>query len=602
MGAKLLISENERRHIKKLYGLLTEAVEPYTQSQKVTFESGYYGEQYAAPFLDPLIQNIKKYLLDRPGERFVVNVAISSGESQIPNTDNEGAIKGKNEPLPPKALAIQRGITIRDYLNKKLGELVKTESNPNGVLPSQPQYTIADPKIGGTAWVGTEFCPEGSTEEEQRAGCKTRYKACCGKGMKNASEYYDKYQQEQYLDMSITITEQPKTTPTPSIPVTTPTPSKPVEDCPSSIKIRFEVRNHSCQNAEFFVFANETRLNNMEGGLTANLNTGIKDRGIPFVISQPVFPKELLNPGYGILTKKYGSNVKGKSSEQLDKEFKGAARWDDFAITSSQKDAILAQSVKSKSDIPFMNIWFICTTNDAHDDIVTISVYGEGDTPLISFKPTGKNQGLLCTLDKCGKQIKTINDNIGPKGGDAREARQQLIDYKTNLMNNLGLTGDVNNLDSKGLSLERAGALLTNINEIVTKFDEVFPLIKSAFQNNSKQWSSTDNKTRASIMAPGVAFNTLRTEKAKLYFDLVFNNDEYKEILRKDSNDKDSYQKGIMTSDMGGDLRARLDNFYSYFNSFYRMDDEGNIRIIPLSTPEKYIDVNQGLKKIREKT
>jgi hypothetical protein len=55
-----------------------------------------------------------------------------------------------------------------------------------------------------------------------------------------------------------------------------------------------------------------------------------------------------------------------------------------------------------------MNIWFICTTNDAHDDIVTISVYGKGDTPLISFKPTGKNQGLLCTLDKCGKQIKTI--------------------------------------------------------------------------------------------------------------------------------------------------------------------------------------------------
>ena len=600
MGAKLLISEGEKIHIRKLYGLLTEAVEPYTQSQKVTFESGYYGEQYAAPFLDPLIQNIKKYLLDRPGERFVVNVAISSGESQIPNTDNEGAIKGKGEPLPPKALAIQRGITIRDYLNKKLGELVKTESNPNGVLPSLPQYTIADPKIGGTAWVGTEFCPEGSTEEEQRAGCKTRYKACCGKGMKNASKYYDKYQQEQYLDMSITITEQPKTTPTPSIPVTTPTPSIKVEDCPAKITIRFDVRNHSCQNAEFFVFANETRLNNVEGGLTANLNTGTKDRGIPNVSSKPVFPPQLLNPGYGILTQKYGVSAKGKSADQLDKDFKGAARYDDFQITSSQKEAILAQS---KGETPFMNIWFVCTTDDAHDDIVNITIYDGNGTPMVGpFKPNGKSQGLLCTLDKCGKKINTINDRIGPSGGAFREARQQLISYKEKIMNNLGLSGDSSNLDSKGLSLEQAGALLKNINEVVTKFDENYPKIKAEFDKYGKQWSSLSGKIQTNIRLLFEPFKTFQNDKNKLYFNIVLNNDEYKNITRKDPLYSDTYRKGIMTSDMGGDLRTRMDNFYNYFNLFYKINEDGLVISQDLNNTERWIGINSKLKQLRKTT
>ena len=64
MGQKFLISEQDRFHIKKLYGLITEAVEPYTQSQRVTFEAGYYGPSYAAPFLDPIIENIKNFSIE----------------------------------------------------------------------------------------------------------------------------------------------------------------------------------------------------------------------------------------------------------------------------------------------------------------------------------------------------------------------------------------------------------------------------------------------------------------------------------------------------------------------------------------------------------
>ena len=599
MGQKFLISEQERFHIKKLYGLITEAVEPYTQSQRVTFEAGYYGPSYAAQFLDPIIENIKKYLLDRPGERFVVNVAINSSESQIPNTDNEGVMTGKaGTPLAPKQLAIQRGITIRDYLNEKLGELVKT-----GVLPSLPQYTIADPKIGGTAWVGTEFCPTGSTDAQQRSICKEKYKSCCGKGTKKASEYYDKYQGEQFLEMSVTITEQPKETPTPSVPVTTPTPSKPVENCPSSITIRFEVKNHSCQNAEFFVYANKTRLNNIEGGLTANLNTGINSRGIPNVSSNPVFAPQLLNPGYGILTQKYGVNVKGKSADQLDKEFKGAPRWDDFQLTASQKESILAESVNSTYDIPFMNIWFVCTTDDAHDDIVSITIYDGNGAPMVGpFQPNGKNQGLLCTLNKCGKLTNTINDKFGPSGGDVRQARGELIAYKEGLMSKLGLSGDTSNLDSKGLTLERAGALLKNINEVVTKFNENYPKIKAEFDKYGKEWSKLPSKTQSDIKLLFEPFNTFQNEKNKLYFNIVLKNDDYKEILRKDPLDKNSYRRGIMTSDMGGDLRTRMDNFYNYFNLFYKINSDEVVINNNLNNTVMWTNVNSKLKQLNPTT
>ena len=572
MGQKFLISEQERFHIKKLYGLITEAVEPYTQSQRVTFEAGYYGPSYAARFLDPIIENIKKYLLDRPGERFVVNVAINSSESQIPNTDNEGVMTGKaGTPLAPKQLAIQRGITIRDYLNEKLGELVKT-----GVLPSLPQYTIADPKIGGTAWVGTEFCPTGSTDAQQRSICKEKYKSCCGKGTKKASEYYDKYQEEQFLEMSVTITEQPKETPTPSVPpITTPTPSIKLEECASTIRVQFSVSKHNCQNAEFFVFANNTRLNNMEGGMTANLNTGTSSRGIPNVNSNPLFPPQLMNPGYGILTKKYGVNIKGKNKEELDKLFKEQVREDTFEIKVSEKDTILSQSLEVSPDKPFINLWFECSTDDAHDDIVTITVYdGNNNIIVPPFKPTGKKEGLLCTLDKCGKRIEPINAKIGPSNGDVRQARSELITYKEGIMSSLGLSADASDLDSKGLSLERAGFLKNTMLEIVTKFNEVYPQIRENLKKTSKEYDRLRTDEKTAVMSPAQPLLELLKTKNNEFI-VVFNseNKDYKGLLRKDPEDPNSYPKGIMTSDMGGDLRNRMNEFYRYFNLFFRVSD-----------------------------
>ena len=64
MSNKLLISEQERKRILSLYGLITEAVEPFKKEQKVEFNAGYYSlsEKYAATVLDPIVQEIKDYL------------------------------------------------------------------------------------------------------------------------------------------------------------------------------------------------------------------------------------------------------------------------------------------------------------------------------------------------------------------------------------------------------------------------------------------------------------------------------------------------------------------------------------------------------------
>lgn len=576
MGQKFLISEQEKFHIKKLYGLITEAVEPYTQSQRVTFNPGYYGEQYAAPFLDPIIENIKKYLTDRPGERFVVNVSISSGESRIPNTDNEGTIKGKGQRLDPGVLALERTNTIQKYLNRQLSTLV-----PN-ILPKLPDYTKSGPFIGKTSWVGTPFCPKGSSEEEQRSGCVKRYRA----GMDSTYSSYKKaYNDEQYLDMSITITEEPK---------------KITEECSDNITIRFEVKNHSCQNAEFFVFANNTRLNNVEGGMTANLNTGAGGRGIPSVSSSPIFPKELLNPGYGILTRKYKESVKGKTKEQVEASFKNAVRWDDFQIPLSKKEEILSQSITNENKTPFINIWFECTTDTAHDDIVTITIYDGSGKPIINpFQPTGKKEGLLCTLDKCGKPIKTSNPSVGPSESDVATARQELISYKSNLMNSLGLSADTTNLDSKGLEQEKAQSLLDNINDVVKKFNESFKLIDSEFTKVNKEWNKIDEKTRKFILSQGDTFNLVHKQKINLFFQKSFDSDGYKPLLRKDPLDPNSYRRGLITSDMGIDLKTRMNTFYDYFNLFYKVTD-GDIGILSFSNPKRYYETNKLLSNIKK--
>jgi hypothetical protein len=586
MSKKFLISEDERRDILSMYGILKESIDPTkggTQEFRVNYKAGWYDANNPSAYLDgqnKLIDEIDNfvktqlipYLQKVPSS--VVAMKFRSGESLVPNTDNEGKDKGKGQPLEPGRLSELRKYYLEQYLNTVVIPQIQNVDK-QAEIP-ELQYEKVEPK---EPWIGKSWC-KNPTDKEGRS---------CLKAWKDSGYIdRDKYNLDQVSEFSITVT--PKT------------PTKKVEDCPSTIRIRFEIKNHSCQNAEFFVFANKTRLNNMEGGMTANLNTGSGGRGIPGVKDQPIFPKELMNPGYGILSRKYKSPPKGQTKEQNDALFSKATRWDDFEITPSIKEEILSQSINDKNTTPFINIWFECTTYDAHDDIVTITIY-DGNNKVVGkpFSPNGKNEGLLCTLDKCGIPIKTINGSIGPSEGDVSSARQELINYKSSLMNSLGLSADTTNLDTKGLELEKAGSLLTNINTVLKSFDDAFKSIKSEFGKYNKEFNKLDETTRKFIMSQGDSFNFVRNQKIE-YFQKVLNSNGYKSLLRKDPLDPNSYKRGLVTSDMGGDLKVRLDKFYNYFNKFYKIGDDEKIRPISLVSPEKYINLNNELNKIREQS
>jgi hypothetical protein len=537
MSNKLLISEQERKRILSLYGLITEAVEPFKKEQKVEFNAGYYSEKYAAPVLDPIVQEIKDYLSNNKGLRFIVNVSISSSESKIPNTDKE--IKsGQSTPVEPKYLAKKRQKTIVDYLNKKF-----TEFKSEGIINDLPNYDIKEPVISGPEWIGTAWCksPRPSNDPEGRL-CTTEWK-------KQNYPQKAEFESAQNLTMSITINE-----------VKNDEKSNP---CEGGLSIRFEIENHSCQNAEFFVFANTTLLYNTEGGMTANLNTGSKDRGIPGLKDEPIFSAKLLNPGYGILSKKYSGP-------------KPAPRWDDFTVTKQMKTEILTQSSNSP-DKQFINIWFLCTTKDAHDDIATMTIFDDkGNTLYGPLKPAkNKVQGLVICLDKCGKPITSPNPQIGPK--DVENERQKLIAFKENIRKNAGLgLGSLENLDEKGILLEVAGRLDTEMSKIVTKWEENRNLLSKTEkknEENTKIYKELYNETISAL-----------NEK----FEFFLTSAEYASLIRKDPLDSKSYpRKSLINDRMGGDIKARMNRFYEFFNIFYKKTEGKETYTTYLIKPEQ---------------
>jgi hypothetical protein len=477
----------------------------------------------------------------------VVAMKFRSGESLIPNTDNER----DGEPLEPGELSKLRKEYLEQYLNTVV--IPQIQNVDKQVEIPQLQYEKVEPK---EPWIGKSWCKT-PTDNVGRS-CLLAWKE---RGYPDR----DKYNLDQVSEFSITVSPKVPTTTTPT---PTTTPSVKLEECASTIRVRFEVSNHDCQNAEFFVFANSTRLNNLDGGMTANLNTGTKARGIPNLRSNPIFPPELMNPGYGVLTQKYGVNKTGKQNET-------AVRYDDFEISFSAKKDILAQSTANGASKPFINLWFECTTDDAHDDIVTITVYdGQNNVIVQPFKPAGKKEGLLCTLNECGKRVETTDFKLGPSRGDVNQARKQLIDYKSNIMSTLGIAGDTQNLDAKGLSLEQAGALLREVKEIATEFKKYTEAYGEYLKVNPNPNLQQRGEIETKYVKPVNDF--IRT-KIRTYFNSAFKSPSYQEILRKNPMEPNSYRRGIMTSDMGGDLRVRMDEFYKFFNIFFKLNENEDV-------------------------
>jgi hypothetical protein len=296
----LIITESEKREILSLYGLIREVGEDKPQTEastsalkfdkSVNFAPGYYrlkgpvttkaGVTYnwdVNQTLNSDLEKIKEFLKQNPSG-YIVEVNLYSGESKIPNNDNE---KGGTK-------------VEENYLNKARLNSLKSYLNPIFESWKQEGITQTDFKIneymsgGTTNWKGTPFCPANTTDERL---CTTKYNSLVKAGDKTALDYKAEYDKEQYFRVIIEVkkVESPQTSPTTGT-------TKITEGCATGLKIRVDVDKHNCNNAEFFVVLNDTLLYNVDGGYTANGNNS--DSYIEADDGSIIRPKRL-NPGYG---------------------------------------------------------------------------------------------------------------------------------------------------------------------------------------------------------------------------------------------------------------------------------------------------------------
>lgn len=392
---KLLISEEEKNYIKSLYNLITlkEQTEPPTPTsgdeltieKKIDFPAGYYNASYLES-LKPELDKIKNFLSSNPNTSYVVSLNIKSGESKIPNTDNESSAKN---PLPQGELSKRRYETITNYVSDYWGSAGITNID---LIPG-PVNAVS----GETEWVGQEFCPSNSLKSGDEIGreCLNRnFNPKNGKpnwfnGKDNVYKgIKSKYDTEQFVYITMKVVKnQPS-----------------LEPCLNGMKIKldYESGNHYCNSSVYELYINGNLLYRDEDGRPyASLNNGIS--------------KDEFNDGKDRLGRKkvftptdieyYDNNIawKGKAN-------KGGERYNTFTISSE-----LAKNLLSSGGDVF-EITAICRnpTNQkgfkggCHTDVGKIKIInGLGATEEYNITTPNKRDEtvLLVKINACGKKI-----------------------------------------------------------------------------------------------------------------------------------------------------------------------------------------------------
>lgn len=298
MGYKrFIISELEKKEILGKYNILTEQVNPEPVStlnidKNVQFPGGYWSEKYLPQTLGPEVEKVKNYLKSGKGKIYLVSVTIESGESQLPNVDAEAGGKA----VEPLYLATKRNESIQKYITTQLQSFVDEK-----LLMALPKFKVAQPKIGATPFVGTEFCPKGSTDAQQRNECVKKYRA--GKNTTYKS-YADKYLSEQYVRVVLKLEELTG-----------------MKKCLDNMVIQVNYtdlsKQHTCNSAIYEISLNNIKLFRNDGKGYASLNNN--------------YPKSGEYPGIG----DYDNNPKSVSG----------ARYNTFVITPEIASEILTQSI-----------------------------------------------------------------------------------------------------------------------------------------------------------------------------------------------------------------------------------------------------------------
>ncbi len=359
---RLIITEDERFDILRRYNLLSEQDEgprePLTINKKVTFPGGYHSEKYLTDLI-PEVEKVKQYLQSGKGNAFIVDVELSSGESQIPNKD----VETKDEKGTEQGwLANKRQTTITTYITDQLQSFVT-----NGLLLSLPKFTINPIEIGQTPWVGQTFIqPNGEkylcTEKEKLSGCITKFRACKTSTCKDIAA---QYASEQYINVKLSLKELS-------------TQKKCLDNM--TIEVNYTRGDHTCNSSVYKIFINNIQLTRDDGKPFASLNND------------------------GINTNKeldyYNNNPK-----------QGGARYNKFIVTPEIATELL-KGGKNSFTISAMcwnplNIYHSSWKDGCHKGVGTIIVTNGNGEKFVYASSTPENRDetkTLVTINSCGNK------------------------------------------------------------------------------------------------------------------------------------------------------------------------------------------------------
>lgn len=536
--------------------------------EKIDFAPGWYtlkdnqnGVEWDIPErLSEELLSTKQFLINNP-TGYIVNVIIEAGESRIPNTDN--TTEGGGKRVEPKYLSKKREETIKNYI-QSVFDTWKEE----GILKTEPLIDVKEPIIGETPWVGQKFCPDDEKREKDPEGylCTKKYK----EGRDGIySKLRDKYTDEQYVKVTIKITKkieepEPKEEPESDIPFT--------PECVTGLEIKIETGKHGCNNAEFFLFANNTLIKNVEGGDTHN---GSNNKSIKRVKNKPLHPMAL-NPGYGKLhTKRYGTSG----------DF-GKERSDIFKITNEQ-----SKEITKENENGVINLFLICVTDYCHTTIqnVTITHPKKGEVFKGSIKA---NNSFLISLSPCGDEV--VSDKLKegikiPK--DIQSVKDKWFNERRDLSKTyFKLEKDKNpNIeyqeDYKGMILEKLSTLSNNTK---TLLDLIKEAVKKA-KEEKKQNISEDYETKIKELY----------QKIK---DVIKQSSP--DFTLEQSNDKNSFtlpngekynfvNKFLRNNELASDIRTQYPELLGVLNQVFTLGPKsGSLQISKIKNyftkPDKY--------------
>ena len=147
ISKELIITEEERKEIKTLYGLIREQEASQKNPELTldlsgTFGSGKYKLPEKADRVDDLINKIREFKKQNAGS--VIEISVNSGESQVPNYDREkypstgnDKVDFTNEKITfiPAATTVDRikaSYYLDDSVNKwKKGQTIKISFKNN---------------------------------------------------------------------------------------------------------------------------------------------------------------------------------------------------------------------------------------------------------------------------------------------------------------------------------------------------------------------------------------------------------------------------------------------------------------------------------------